>query len=224
YYLKTAAKDEVKIEILDGQGNVVKSYSSVKKAEVEGPAEWPDVQKLSETLPVEVGINRFAWNLRYDDPVKIPGAFFESDVAPKGSMALPGMYQARLTAGGKSQTVPVELKLDPRASASSDELQKQFELEQKISRRLTVLHKTVNQLREVRSQVSGLNHKYADAAAWAPVRRPAEDLIKKLTELEEQLVQTKVKSTEGDLNFPTMLDEQLTYLSFAVDAGDAAPT
>jgi hypothetical protein len=49
-------------------------------------------------------------------------------------------------------------------------------------------------------------------------------LSKKLTALEEQMVQTKVKSTGGDLNFPTMLDEQLIYLSFAVDAGDAAPT
>ena len=57
---------------------MVKVYSSIKKAEVEGPAEWPDVQKLNEQLPAEAGINRFPWNLRYyDDPVKIPGAFFE---------------------------------------------------------------------------------------------------------------------------------------------------
>ena len=50
--------------------------------------------------------------------------------------------------------------------------------------------------------------------------------MKKLTTLEEQLVQTKIKSTEGDLNFPTMLDEQLTptISACAVDAGDAAPT
>ncbi len=224
YYLKSAPKGEVKLEILDAQGNVVKSYSSVKRAEVEGPAEWPDVQKLNEQLPAEAGLNRFPWNIRYEDPVKIPGAFFEGDTAPKGSMALPGMYQARLTVGGKSQSVPVEVKVDPRATATAADLQKQFDLEQQINRRLTALHKTVIQLRDLRGQVEAMNRKYAGAAAWEPVHTGAEDLMKKLTALEEQLVQTKTKSTEGDLNFPTMLDEQLTYLSFAVDAGDAAPT
>ena len=52
YYFKTAPKDEVKLEILDGQGTVVKTYTSAKKADDAGPAEWPDVQHLSETLPV----------------------------------------------------------------------------------------------------------------------------------------------------------------------------
>ncbi len=228
YYLKSAPKDkdkdEVKLEILDAQGSVIKTYSSIKKAEVEGPSEWPDVQKLNEQLPAEPGINRFPWNLRYEDPVKIPGAFFESDIGPKGAMALPGTYQVKLTVAGKSQTVPLELKLDPRVTIAAADLQKQFELEQQISRRLTALHKTVNQLRDLRTQVQALNHKYATAANWEPVRATADDLLRKLTAVEEQLVQTKIKSTEGDLNFPTMLDEQLTYLSLAVDAGDAAPT
>jgi photosystem II stability/assembly factor-like uncharacterized protein len=224
YYLRTTHKDEVKIEILDAKDTVVKTYSSVKKVEVEGPAEWPDVQKAPETLLAEAGLNRFPWNLHYQDPVTIPGAFYETDLAPKGAFALPGSYKVRLTAAGKSQTVPLELTMDPRATASREDVEKQFELEQQISRRLTVTHKTVNQLRTLRSQAQAMNRKYTGVAAWDPLRGGAEDLIKKLTAMEEQLVQTKVKSTEGDLNFPTMLDEQLIYLSWAVDAGDASPT
>ena len=224
YYLKSAPKDEVKIEIFDSRGALLKTYSSVKKAEVEGPGEWPDVQKVSEVLPVEAGLNRFAWNMRYEDPTTIPGAFYEGETPPKGTFALPGTYQVKLTVAGKSQTVALELKMDPRATVSAEDLQKQFDLEQKISRRLTVTHKTVNQLRDLRAQVQSMNKKYAGVAAWDPLRPGAEELIKKLTAVEEQLVQTQVKSTEGDLNFPTMLDEQLIYLSFAVDAGDASPT
>ncbi len=224
YYLKTARKDEIKIEILDAQDNPVKTYSSIKKAEVEGPSEWPDVQKLNESLPAEAGLNRFAWNLRYEDPLKIPGAFFENDTAPKGAFALPGTYKARLTVGGKSQTAPIELVMDPRTTVSREDIDKQFELEQKISRCLTVLHRTVNQLRDLRMQLQALNKIYAGVAAWDPIRSGAEDLARKLTAIEDQLVQTKIKSTEGDLNFPTMIDEQLAFLSFAVDAGDAGPT
>jgi hypothetical protein len=33
-----------------------------------------------------------------------------------------------------------------------------------------------------------------------------------------------MKSTEGDLRYPTMIDEQLIYLNWSVDSTDAAPT
>jgi photosystem II stability/assembly factor-like uncharacterized protein len=227
YYLKSAPKDkekdEVKIEIFDAKGTLLKTYSSIKKGEVEGPGEWPDVQKLSETLPAEAGLNRFGWNMRYEDPVKIPGAFYEGEIAPKGAMVLPGTYQVKLTVNGKSEIASLELKMDPRVTISREDLQRQFELQQRINSRLSTEHKAVNQLRELRSQVQAMNRKYTGVAAWDPLRPGAEELIKKLTAVEEQLVQVKVKSTEGDLNFPTMLDEQLIYLSFALD-GDAAPT
>jgi photosystem II stability/assembly factor-like uncharacterized protein len=224
YYLKTAPSNEVKLEILDAADLVVKTFSSVKKAEVEGPAEWPDVQKPSETLPVDAGLNRIAWSLHYTDPVTIPGSFYQTDLAPKGPFAMPGMYKVRLTVEGKSQTVPLELKRDPRTTASPEDVRKQFELEQKIASRLNIAHKSVNQLRSLRAQVEAMNKKYAAVDAWAPLKSLAEDLLKKLTVLEENLVQTKVKSTEGLLNFPTMPDEQLISLSWVVDAGDAAPT
>jgi hypothetical protein len=118
YYFKAAPKDEVRLEIVDAQGGVVKTYSSAKKEEDAGPAEWPDVQHLNETLPAEEGLNRFAWNLRYEDPVKVPGNFYETDIPPKGPMALPGVYQVRLTVAGQSQTAPLELRKDPRIDSS----------------------------------------------------------------------------------------------------------
>jgi len=224
YYLKATPKSEVKLEILDAADLVVKTFSSVKKADVEGPAEWPDVQKANETLSVDRGLNRIAWSLHYTDPVVIPGSFYQTDLAPKGPFAMPGMYKVRLTVEGKSQTVPLQLKMDPRATASPEDLRKQFELEQRITSRLTITHKSVNQLRSLRAQVEGMNKKYSGVDAWQPLKPLAEDLLKKLTGVEESLVQTKVKSTEGLLNFPTMLDEQLITLNWVVDAGDASPT
>ena len=128
----------------------MKTYSSVKKTEDLGPAEWPDVQRLSETLPAEAGLNRFFWNLRYEDAVKVPGAFYETDIPPKGPMALPGTYQVRLTAGGQSQTAPLELRKDPRVDVSRADLEKQFELERQIARQLTSLHNAVNGIRDLR--------------------------------------------------------------------------
>jgi hypothetical protein len=202
----------------------VKTYSSVKKEEDSGPAEWPDVQHLSETLPVADGLNRFSWNLRYEDPVKVPGNFYETDIPPKGPMALPGTYQVRLTVAGKSQTAPLELRKDPRVGASQADLEKQFELERQIARRLTALHNTVNGIREVRGQIGGLEQRYKNAAGWQAVKPLADELLQKMTAVEEKIIQTKMKSTEGDLRYPTMIDEQLIYLNWGVDSTDGAPT
>ena len=224
YYFKTPPKDEVRLEVLDGQGNAVKTYSSAKKEEDTGPSEWPDVQHLSETLPAEAGLNRFAWNLRYENPVTVPGSFYETDIPPKGPMALPGTYQVRLTVAGQSQTQPLELRQDPRLSVSRADLEKQFDLERQLTRRLTSLHNTVNGIRDLRAQLNALAQRYKNVPAWQSVKPLADELLKKITAVEDKIIQSKMKSTEGDLRYPTMIDEQLIYLNWSVDASDAAPT
>jgi photosystem II stability/assembly factor-like uncharacterized protein len=224
YYLKTAPKDEIKLEILDNDGTVIKAYSSLKKEEDAGPAEWPDVQHQSETLPAEEGLNRFAWNLRYEDPAKVPGTFYETDIPPKGPMALPGAYKVRLSVDGQSQTAALELRQDPRLKVARADLDKQFELERQVARRLTSLHNAVNGIRDLRAQLNLLEQRYKTTPAWERLKPLAADLRHKLAGMEEKMIQVKMKSTEGDLRYPTMIDEQLIYLNWSVDATDAAPT
>ena len=83
----------VTLEIIDPQGKVARKFSSEKKAEVRESAEWPDAQHTDDTLPLEPGLNRFSWDLYYQGPVEVPGAFYISDNPPKGPFALPGQYQ-----------------------------------------------------------------------------------------------------------------------------------
>src|SRR2546430_13326571 len=83
--------------------------SNKEKKESEQPPEWPDRVERVKTIPADEGMNRFAWDLRYDDPIQIPGAFY-SGTGPKGPLALPGNYQVKLTVGGKSQTAPLDRK------------------------------------------------------------------------------------------------------------------
>src|SRR5204863_61123 len=108
YYLKVAPKEEVSLDILDSSGKIVRHLSSKEKKEGEQPPEWPDRVERVKTIPANEGMNRFAWDLRYDDPIQIPGAFYSS-TGPKGPLALPGDYQVKLTVGGKSQTGPLHL-------------------------------------------------------------------------------------------------------------------
>ena len=97
-------------------------------------------------------MHRFPWNLRYDSPTEIPVAFYAGN-GPEGPIVLPGTYTLKLTVDGKSQTVPAEVKLDPRVHVSESDLQKQSDLEMKVRDDIEALHVAVNQIRGVRSQL-----------------------------------------------------------------------
>jgi hypothetical protein len=126
--------------------------------------------------------------------------------------------------GSISETAPLELRLDPRLKISTEDLQKQFDLERQISRRLTALHNTVNGLRDLRAEVKRLEQRYKNAAVWQRLAPLAEALLARIASIEDKVIQSKMKSTEGVLRYPTTIDEQLIYLNWSVDASDAAPT
>ena len=91
YYLSSAPSADITIDILDADGKEVRHLTSAKSGRVEQPPEWPDQIVVTETLPKARGMNRFVWNLRYDDPVQIPGAFYYG-LAPRGPIVAPGKY------------------------------------------------------------------------------------------------------------------------------------
>src|SRR5207237_7692600 len=122
----------ITIDILDAGGKAVRHLSSKEKKESEQPPEWPDRIERAKTIPAKEGMNRFAWDLRYNDPIQIPGAFY-SGTGPKGPLVLPGDYQVKVTVAGKSQTAPLHVVIDPRNKGSEPALQKQFDLSTKVT-------------------------------------------------------------------------------------------
>jgi len=223
YYFKTAPKDEVSLDILDASGKVVRHVSSKEKKEAEQPPEWPDRVERAKTIPANEGMNRFAWDLRYDDPVKIPGAFY-SGTGPKGPLALPGDYQVKLTVGGKSQTTPMHLAIDPRTRGAEPGLQKQFALSMQVNDRISQLHQAVNEIRDLRSQIQTLHKRFGDDQRLKPALDAADALDRKMSEVEQQLIQVNMKGSEGNLAFPNMLNERFDSFSHAIDGGDTEPT
>ncbi len=102
YYFKNAPKGEVTLEILDAQGKSVRQLSSMEKGEDSQAPEWPDQVEAPTTIPAKAGMNRFAWDLRHAPPVHTPGTFYFGS-NPRGTLALPGEYQVRLTTNGQER-------------------------------------------------------------------------------------------------------------------------
>jgi len=227
YYLKTkqAEKEEITIEIFDAQGKRVRRLSNRKESKQEQPPEWPDREKPAELLPTDAGMNRFAWDFRYDSPAQIPGAFYTGE-PPRGPLVIPGTYQVKLTVKGRSQTASLDVKLDPRMqnSVTAADLQKQIDLAFKVQQDIDALHRAVNQIRELRVNLQALQKWAGEGPSSSEVVSAARALDRKITPVEETLIQVKMKSSEGNLRYPNMLNEQYASLNDLVQGVDGAPT
>jgi hypothetical protein len=127
--------------------------------------------------------------------------------------------------GGKSQTAPFEVKLDPRVEVSQADLKKQFDLLLQIRDELSRVYETVNQIQDVRSQVNGLKKRLPDEGANKPILTAAGDLDQKMIAVRDDLVQLKIKANEDSLVYPQRVDSKLAFLALAVgDSTDSAPT
>jgi hypothetical protein len=228
YYLKTkpAADEEIVLEILDAQGALLRRLSNHEPANAgRQPAEWPDREQPINVIPAEAGMNRFAWDLRHEDPTAIPGAFYPDD-GPKGWLAVPGHYQVRLTVRGISQTVPLELKIDPRLAGqvTAADLDQVHDLAQKVLADIDLLHRTVNEIRRVRANLDTLHQWIGADPAGQDVLAAADKLAARMTPIERELVQVDMKASEDDLRYPNELNEQYDTFSYLVDSNDFAPT
>ncbi len=163
------------------------------------------------------------WDLNYEGASKVPHAPLWAG-STTGPRALPGKYEARLTVLGKSYSAPLEIQPDPRLKVTQADLQKQFDLLIKIRDKATETDDAINQMRDVREQIGIINKRLKNDARAKTVADAGKALDKKMTEVEEALIQTKAKSGQDVLNFPIRLNNQLVALGGVVGSADSAPT
>ena len=213
---------KITLEILDSSGKVIRKFP--KKEELAAEEEsFFERDRSGENLPAEAGLNRFVWDLRYEGATKVPRAPLWGG-GTEGPVALPGTYQVRLTVLGKSYTVPLEIKADPRRKVSQEDLAKQFDLLVKIRDKVTETDDAIIQIRDVREQVNAENKRLKNDPREKTVADAGKALDKKMTAVEEELIQTKAKSGQDVLNFPVRLNNHLVALGGVVGSADSAPT
>ncbi len=236
YWLRNKPKDEVTLEILDSQGKLIKKFSS------KAPAHEPHVQTSStaeeeeetgphgaggvQLVPVEQGLNRFVWDLRYPDATRFSGMVLWAGTV-RGPEAVPGAYQVRITAAGKSQTQKFEIEKDPRVPTTPEQFAAQLALELQLKDKLSQTNAAILRIRDVRKQIDELTDRLK-AAGDTPKSKVVLDRAKQvsdeLTAIEEALYQTKNRASEDPLNYPIRLNNKLAALYAAVQEADAEPT
>ena len=226
YYLKDAPKTgtETKLEILDSSGKVIRKYSSAE-AQLPDEPPGPDDKKPEKEIKPDAGLNRFVWDLRYEEAHRVPGYYlWEYNGGAKGAVAAPGAYQVRLTVGGATQTAPLEVKLDPRVKVSEADLATQFSLLSQIHEELNKVYDAVNQIQDVRAQVAGLKRRLPENASTKAIVSSADDLEKKLVGVRDLLINLTISANEDSLAYPPQLDAKLAFLAMDLGSSDSAPT
>ncbi|HLW53338.1 MAG TPA: glycosyl hydrolase [Candidatus Angelobacter sp.] len=212
----------ITVEILDAKGQVIRKYPPKPQPADDGGDEGFG-RGPERPLPSEAGLNRFAWDLHYEGSTRVPHSPLWGGNTD-GPIALPGNYQVRLTVQGKAFTLPLVIKPDPRSKATQADFEKQFDLRLKIRDRVTQAHEAVNQIRDIRAQINALNKRLEGQPQAQAVADAGKQLDKKMTEVEEVLIQTKAKSGQDVLNYPIRLNNYLVALGGVVESADGAPT
>ena len=151
--LSKEGSQEVEIEVLDGNGEVLRSMSS-QKAEPSAPNPWarflPELARPHK-LAAKKGMNRWVWDFRLPDAKIVDDSVLWG--SPHGPEVPPGSYQVRMTAGDWSQTWPAEVKADPRLEAPAADYVARYELAKRAWQDLTRTNDVIRDIRDVRTQV-----------------------------------------------------------------------
>jgi hypothetical protein len=230
YYLKEKPEAEISLAILDAAGNEIRKFSSKveadEKAEAEAKAKEADKkeeEKGKVYLPANQGMNRFVWDMKVEDGVKVKGE--EAGVeTPKGPLAVPGEYQLQLTVGQQTLTTQVELFKDPRITTSQADLQKQFNLLLQIRDKLTEANTAINRMGDLGAQLDGWSARVKGQPDEEAVTGAAQELKKKLAEIEGPLIIRGLKTEYQAINHGARLVGKLASLVGVVSSADFAPT
>lgn len=227
YYLKIPPKGDVRITILDANGQEVRSIRGAKRP----------------------GINRVWWDLRHDRPkqpklrTKPPGnphvweekrfkAFAREGWMPLiswgirggliGPLAVPGDYTVKLEVEGQEFTQKLTVKKDPNTAGTEADIQTQVKMALKIQDNINTVVNAINQIEWIRKQIYDLTEILKGDDSAQMVITAAQELDKKFIGVEGHFFQKIL--AEGDLKSfraPVKLYSQLALLAGDVANGSA---
>lgn len=221
----------VTLEFRDAKDSLIIEYSSNKDAKGDpikpNTKFYPDTERKRSrgTVPADSGFNRFVWNTRYPNATESPVVMWGASTT--GPKAVPGVYTVKMKLGD-SVIAKEQFNIIPSVAVLQKDLDEQFELHQQINKKVTETHDAVNNMRDIKSQIGTVLGKITDnvkdTLATKEIRALAKAIEDTLTNIEEELVQTKAKAGQDLLNFPMKLNNKLAALASTVASADTKPT
>jgi photosystem II stability/assembly factor-like uncharacterized protein len=212
--------DPVKLSFTTADGKLVRSFDLPLKPHESHFARSKHTTVHPKPAELHSGMNHFRWDLRYPTAVHVTGLLWNVNASkqPLGPEVVPGTYEAVLTYGGKTQKQPFVVKLDPRLHVTQAAMEQRLHLLLRIHTALNQLDTTLNHALQTRSALqqamaNGNGSGNAVKHAYASLNKEIEDLV-----------QLKIRSSEGGLVFRGQLHAWLTSINQQIGMQFAAPT
>lgn len=219
YYLKTAPAGDVRIKIEDAKGQSVRTLTGTRLT----------------------GLNRVTWNLAGELSREVrmrtsPAFASEIRVGPEGWRAAPGAprmsvllppgnYVVKLSVGTQEVSQPFTLKKDPNSEGTDADVAAQTEMLLDLQKDLSAGSDIVNQIEVIRSQLYQLTGLLGSDSSATQVKSAADDLDKKLIDVEENLIQRRLTGQGQDtVRWPPRLLSKINYLASGLSGSDFRPT
>jgi photosystem II stability/assembly factor-like uncharacterized protein len=230
YYLREKPTESIKLEILDAQGTVAKTFSSERKPEPDSNRTTPPAPEIDSVafypadsvLHARQGSNRFVWNLRYPAATRIRNMVIDEGHT-RGPMAPPGEYRVRLIAGRDTLTQPFTVVPDPRLKVADADYRAQFTLATKAVERISEIAEVTSRIEDLQRQLDERVRQTGGQAFAERVKTAAKPVREKLEGVRREIAEVYSHTDQITLHYPVKLYNWFITLNAQVQDGDGAP-
>ncbi|HXT27160.1 MAG TPA: hypothetical protein VN749_20260 [Candidatus Eisenbacteria bacterium] len=201
YFLKTAARGEVTLDVLDTRGNRIRHYSSNPPAASVLVGNAPDIWFAPPAvLQTSPGLHRFIWDLRAEDPLTLTYGYFGGKLEyieytlpdhsvpgltprqqPPGPLVPPGVYTAVLKVDGREYRQLLQVDLDPRVPTAQSDLQAQWNLAAHITAAMSASYAAYNDYAALQAAID-------DRRAALVGKEQSKDVLEALERLQKSVL------------------------------------
>lgn len=203
-------KDVVKLEILEMDGGVIRTYSNKSK-------------KRGESLKAKSGGNNFVWDMRYPGFTEFKGMVLYSS-PNRGPKAVPGTYRARLWVNEQSIEQEFTIIKDPRLPNTQQDYQKQFDFLISVRDKVSDANQAIIDIRKLKSKLTYLNEQLRGNPEYQDIIMQSKKLEEEITVIENSIHMTKNQSYQDPLNYGIRINNRLAFLLADQQRGDFPPT
>ncbi len=213
YWLKPPTKEtdllkppklKVKIQVLNMQGDTIRTYS-------ETPSNW--------------GMNRSSWNMRQDG-IPYPSRQEQKADAdqPAGSSVAPGTYRILLSYEGSKSSTLLTIHPDPRRPYSSGLYDQRIAYEERFNSSSTQVRQAWEKLREARKSIDRVKAllPQAEPAVKDSLQNDTKKLLGQIDSLEE--IMMEAPDLKGIQRNPTNLSAKMSQARSYISQIEGAPS
>lgn len=214
YSLADVPEDGIVLEILNSDGEVIRTLKSDSKKGEKGGGSGS-----AYSLPMKAGLNRAQWDLRVDALEAIKGLWTASgggDSKVDGYMVAPGTYTARLTAGETVSEQSFSVAWDPRLNIDAALIVEQTSMAKQSHEMLAELQQSVISMRKAKMLAKSQTEANSDVTA---LKAAGDAAVEAIAAWEKGLINTEREFFQDVLNWPDKLHSDLQFLVGNLDGG-----